>query len=38
MKSKRVLVVGLDFAPTVLKVMGFPIPKDMEGKAIKEVT
>ncbi|MFX0116723.1 MAG: alkaline phosphatase family protein [Candidatus Hodarchaeota archaeon] len=28
----------LDFAPTVLKIMGLPIPKDMEGKAIKEVT
>ncbi|UCE96563.1 MAG: alkaline phosphatase family protein [Candidatus Bathyarchaeota archaeon] len=28
----------LDFAPTVLKVIGVPTPKDMEGKIIKEVT
>lgn len=27
----------LDFAPTVLKVMGIPVPGDMEGKIIKEV-
>jgi predicted AlkP superfamily phosphohydrolase/phosphomutase len=28
----------LDFAPTVLKVMNIPAPRDMEGKAINEVT
>ncbi len=27
----------LDFSPTVLKVMGIPVPNDMEGKAIEEV-
>ncbi|MCK4478490.1 alkaline phosphatase family protein [Candidatus Bathyarchaeota archaeon] len=27
----------LDFAPTVLKVMGIPVPEDMEGKTIEEV-
>ena len=27
----------LDIAPTILKVMGLPIPSDMEGKPIKEV-
>jgi len=27
----------LDFAPTVLKVMGVPIPDDMEGKIVEEV-
>jgi predicted AlkP superfamily phosphohydrolase/phosphomutase len=27
----------LDFAPTVLKIMNIPAPRDMEGKAIKEV-
>ena len=38
MKAKRVLIVGLDFAPTVLKVMGIPVPEDMEGKIVEEVT
>ena len=28
----------LDFAPTVLKIMGIPVPEDMEGKIVKEVT
>lgn len=28
----------LDFAPTVMKLMGIPAPKDMEGKIIEEVT
>jgi len=28
----------LDFAPTVLKVMGIPVPEDMEGKIVEEVT
>ncbi len=27
----------LDFAPTVLKIMGFPVLGDMEGRVIKEV-
>ena len=27
----------LDVAPTILKVMGFPVPADMEGKPIEEV-
>ena len=27
----------LDFAPTILKLMGIPIPQDMEGKPIEEV-
>ncbi|MCW3986414.1 MAG: alkaline phosphatase family protein, partial [Candidatus Bathyarchaeota archaeon] len=28
----------LDFAPTVLKIMGIPVPEDMEGKIVEEVT
>jgi len=28
----------LDFAPTVLKVMGITVPEDMEGKIVEEVT
>ena len=27
----------LDVAPTILKVMGFSVPADMEGKPIEEV-
>ncbi len=27
----------LDFAPTVLKTLGLPVPEDMEGKMVKEV-
>lgn len=38
MGGKKIRDISLlDFAPTVLKVMGIQVPKDMEGKTIEEV-
>jgi len=38
MGGKKIRDISLlDFAPTVLKLMGIQVPKDMEGKTIEEV-
>lgn len=39
MGGKRIEDISLlDFTPTILKIMNIPVPSDMEGKTVKEVT